>query len=439
MIKAENIEVWGFEHAIRGARNPMNSWQKSDSHTWERGYAENCDRCIKTTLDNIDVRSPNVDLYCIGQNDLDLMQRLFKAGMEHRKYLRQIFVSMDITAPLYWISEFDTYKVGTTKNSCSFMHKGTSKPFEITDFSIHDDRVYEILSYYDRKADPLIYKYDTDEYKIYTCWNGRKYKVYRNGRIVSCAFEYVDTMNRHRIFNERECSPSLNSGGYYELNLGGGGREKWLLHRLVANVWLTNKDTNYTVNHIDGNKGNNCVENLEWVPLSENIRKGFENGLFSNGKSLHAKYRKWKNGHTIVDPFTKTQVIKDHANGLTCKQLAEKYDITLKQANNIISIHPSDNNELFRLCYMWETTLDMLNQLREEYLDTKDNDVFQQIRCLLPSGYNQRFTLTMNYENVFTIIKQRSGHRLDEWNKFVKILKTLPYVKEIGGLDEEGS
>ena len=89
------------------------------------------------------------------------------------------------------------------------------------------------------------------------------------------------------------------------------------------------------------------------------------------------------------------------------------------------------------LCYTWETILDMLNQLREEYLDTKDNEIFQQIRCLLPSGYNQRFTITMNYENVFNIIRQRTGHKLTEWNEFVKVLKTLPYVKEIGEYYEE--
>lgn len=415
MLKVENLRTFNWEGALRGMRNPYNSYAKSDSTFDENGNVIN-----------------------IGENDLRLMKTLFKAGTEHRKYLRQIFVSMDITAPLYWISELDTYKVGTVRNSCSFMHKGVSKPFKITDFSIHDDRVYEILSCYDKKPNPLIYKYDTDEYKIYTCYNGRKYKVYRNGRVISCEFEYVDTMNRHRVFKERECKPSLGNTGYYELRLGGRCGERWVLHRLVASVWLTNKDTNYTVNHIDGNKGNNCVENLEWVPLAENIRKGFETGLYLNGKSLHAKYRKWKNGHTIVDPFTKTQIIKDHSSGLTCRQLADKYDITISQANNIISTPLCDNNELFMLCYTWETILDTLNQLREEYLDTKDNTIFQQIRCLLPSGYNLRFTITMNYENVFTIIHQRSGHRLTEWNELIEVFKTLPYVQELlSVLDEK--
>lgn len=118
-MKFENTEVWGFEHAIRGMRNPMESWEKSDS-----GY--------------VDKRFN--DQFYIGKNDLDLAQRLIKAGPEHRKFLRQIFISVDITAPLYWWKEFDTYKVGTVSNSTSTMHKLASTPitmdcFEMGDFS----------------------------------------------------------------------------------------------------------------------------------------------------------------------------------------------------------------------------------------------------------------------------------------------------------------
>lgn len=117
MIKTERTSVMNLENAIRGARNPMNSWNKSDSYSDENGN------------------------YILGENDLGLAKRLAKAGSDHRKYLRQIFVSVDITAPLYWWKEFDTYKVGTVANSCSTMHKIHSKPFEINDFS------HEKLSY----------------------------------------------------------------------------------------------------------------------------------------------------------------------------------------------------------------------------------------------------------------------------------------------------
>lgn len=219
MIKVEKIDVWGFEHAIRGMRNPMNSWDKSDS------YFE----------DTIDVNSK---AFSIGENDLDLMKRLYKAGTEHRKYLRQIFVSMDITAPLYWWKEFDTYKVGTVANSCSTMHKIAAKEFELDDFS-HE--------------------------------------------------------------------------------------------------------------HL----------------LNESI-------------------------------------------------------------------------ELFK------TTIDSLNQWRNKYIVASKIDdivgadllpskktVWWQMIQLLPSSYNQKRTVTFTYENVMTMIRQRTGHKLDEWNQFVEILKDLPYIKEI--------
>jgi hypothetical protein len=130
MIKIENIDVYGFESAIRGMRNPMNSWDKSDSefiYDPTGGCGHQCGSC--RLFDNGD--------FCnhIGKNDLDLMKRLFKGGTEHRKYMRMINVTMDITAPLYWWKEFDTYKIGTVANSCSTMHKIHAKEFELSDFS----------------------------------------------------------------------------------------------------------------------------------------------------------------------------------------------------------------------------------------------------------------------------------------------------------------
>lgn len=110
MIKIENIDVWGFEHAIRGMRNPLNSWEKSDT---VRDY----------------------DSVVVGEKDLNLMKKLAASGPEHRKFLRQIFVSMDILAPLYWWKEMDQYKVGTTTDSCSTMHTITKKRFDMDDFS----------------------------------------------------------------------------------------------------------------------------------------------------------------------------------------------------------------------------------------------------------------------------------------------------------------
>lgn len=138
MIKIENVEVFGFEAAIRGCRNPMNSWDKSDSfwkiddsnYEYEEYYVDGCG-------------------FVIMPNDLKLMRNLAKAGDDHGKFLRMINVTCDITAPLYWVAEHDTYKVSTVRNSCSFMHKGVSEPFELSDFTIEHGCESEVLKIID--------------------------------------------------------------------------------------------------------------------------------------------------------------------------------------------------------------------------------------------------------------------------------------------------
>lgn len=132
-MKFEKTDIWGFEHALRGMRNPLDSWDKSDSHyrTWEESDEE-------------DEKILNGDYYNIGENDMNLAKRLIKAGSEHRKFLRQIFVSVDITAPFYWWKEFDTYKIGTTANSCSTMHTLAKQPITMDCFEMDDFEDVEI-------------------------------------------------------------------------------------------------------------------------------------------------------------------------------------------------------------------------------------------------------------------------------------------------------
>ena len=143
MLKIESTEVMGWEAAIRGMRNPMNSWEKSDSRFGcgndNEYFCDNCSSSFHCTSLK--------KTYNIGPNDLDLMTRLRNAGTDHRKFMRMITVYLDITAPLYWWKEFDTYKVGTVTNSCSTMHKIADKEFTIDDFSIehlNDDRSAEV-------------------------------------------------------------------------------------------------------------------------------------------------------------------------------------------------------------------------------------------------------------------------------------------------------
>lgn len=133
MLKIENTEVVGWEAAIRGMRNPMNSWEKSDSGICPNGtefgycYLDHRKYCPRRNTDD--------PTFCVGPNDLALMRKLANAGTDHRKFMRMIAVYLDITAPLYWWKEFDTYKVGTVANSCSTMHKIADKEFTFDDFS----------------------------------------------------------------------------------------------------------------------------------------------------------------------------------------------------------------------------------------------------------------------------------------------------------------
>ena len=212
MIKFENTEVIGWEHAVRGMRNPKNSWEKSDS-----------DYSFKA-LDG----TP-----CIGGNDLKLMMTLRNAGTDHRKFMRMIVVYVDITAPLYWWKEFDTYKVGTVANSCSTMHKIHDKKFTLEDFS-------------------------------------------------------------------------------------------------------------------------------------------HEHLLWSDGSSPH-----FESGEILVDIIT------------------------------------------------------MLNIYREKFLETKDKKYWWQMIQLLPSSYNQKRTVMLNYEVLANMYKSRKNHKLDEWHTFCDWVKTLPYAKEL--------
>lgn len=140
MLKLENTEVLGWEHAIRGMRNPMNSWEKSDSGWRYVAPAQREGHILASTFDDSE--------FWIGPNDAKLMINLRNAGTDHRKFMRMIVVYCDITAPLYWWKEFDTYKVGTVANSCSTMHKIAAKEFTLGDFSCeHLDEYQEHVMY----------------------------------------------------------------------------------------------------------------------------------------------------------------------------------------------------------------------------------------------------------------------------------------------------
>ena len=228
-MKFERTDTWGFEHAIRGMRNPMNSWNKSDTGYAVKDY-ELHNGEEKVTYDT--------SQFGIGPNDINLMQRLIKGGSEHRKFMRQIMVSVDITAPLYWWKEFDTYKIGTTANSTSTMHKLASKPITKEDFEMDD---YVGVKVFDREP------YNIDDY----------------------------------------------------------------------------------------------------------------------------------------------------------------------------------TDEI------WDYVIDACEALRQRYIETKDMRYWKELIRLLPEGYLQTRTITMNYENLYSIVRQRKGHKLSEWRQFIDWARTLPYANEL--------
>ena len=175
MIKVENIEVFGFKAAIRGMRAPMNSWNKSDS-----GYVASGEH-----YENVD--------YVVGENDLSLMKRLAKAGRPHRKYLRMIHVSMDITAPDFFFKEFDTYRIGITENSTSTMHKLASRELTIDDFSLEDmpiEEAEEIVKHNEERR--LLYKQTGEE---------KEWRALIEGLPMSYNYRRTVDMNYENVLN----------------------------------------------------------------------------------------------------------------------------------------------------------------------------------------------------------------------------------------------
>lgn len=252
MLKIENDEAFGWEHAIRGMRNPMNSWEKSDSEF------------IAADGDHHDITGNSGPWYgengwsenLIGPNDRGLMNKLAKAGTDHRKFMRMITVYLDITAPLYWWKEFDTYKVGTVANSCSTMHKIAAKEFTLEDFS--------------------------------------------------CEHLYHEDYNRDLITSA-----------------------------------IVDEDE----------------------------------------RSIHAVWA------------TPLDILK--------------------------------------------FTIEMLNSYRAHYLTTLDKDDWWQMIQLLPSSYNQKRTVMLNYEVLANIYKSRRGHKLDEWHTLCDWIKGLPMSEIITGDEKE--
>lgn len=191
-----------------------------------------------------------------------------------------------------------------------------------------------------------------------------------------------------------------------------------------------------TVDHINGDKGNNSVENLQWMKREDNIKKAYDDGAYGNLSSLRRKYFTWKNSCVAITPENRPMFRNDIHNGMSLNDLALKYGISKTSINNVKwGMKHSEMEDLFQEAYTWERLLACLNSLRDLYLETKDIKIFQQIRCLLPQGYLQKSTFMFNYEVLANIYKSRKDHKLDEWREFCNWIRDLPYSELITGED----
>lgn len=405
MVKIENTEVYGWEAAIRGMRNPKNSWAKSDSwygcRSGDYGRIDSYDCEQRCKLDCA---------FCLGQNDKKLMQSLVRAGTDHSKFMRMITVTCDITAPMYWWSEYDTYKVGTVRNSCSKMHKLLDKPFEVSDFS------FDKLAGYKNEVKQFRPIVDEDmvasEVWVYV---DADYDVSNYGRVKR------KLKNRYRLI-----SGSLHSDGYVFVNIHG---KQIPLHRLVAMYFHHDEyKEGLVVNHIDGNKQNNFSDNLEWVTQSENIKHSHKNGLQPKATTTYK-------GKFTQEQREEIKALWDSGE-MSKRAIAKKYGVSHTCINDIISdkYKYADKENLFE--NVAKPFVDMLNELRDSYMrcetEASRKMIWYAILQLLPDSYNQRSTVQLNYEVLRNIYHARKSHKLDEWSKdFCKWVEVLPYAKEL--------
>lgn len=404
MIKIENTEVFGFEAAIRGMRNPMNSWNKSDTH-FHQGICSTCEHLGEDCDEHASVDFGACMI--LGENDFNLMKNLSKAGNDHGKFLRMINVTMDVTAPLYWWKEFSTYKVGTVANSCSTMHRLTHKPFEISDFSF-EHLIGNVSKEY---SDIELTENDYDKEEWKTIEEYPKYQVSKLGRVSN-------------IKTERVLKLCVNSSGYKKVVLNGKNE---YVHRLVAETFIPNPNNLPEVNHKDGNKWNNCVDNLEWVSKSENAKHAFDLGL--RNVSGYTRYKVSKSAHRFsADEIEEIEQM--YRNGMTKKEIADRIGCYSSTICDIL------NGKTYREIEMTpfdvaKVLVDHLNDLRELYLDTKSKEVWYQMIQLLPSSYNQKRTIQLNYQVLKSMYHARHNHKLDEWIEFCDWCEGLPYFLDL--------
>ena len=386
MIRVEKIEVFNWEGAIRGARNPMNSWAKSDS-----GYVDG--------------------KYVVGENDLALMKRLVAAGSDERKFMRQILVSLDITAPRFWFAEFDTYKIATVSNSTSTMHTIHRKPFCREDFSL--DYINKVI----QNRTPIVVDREI--------WRETKYEgvfVSNSGKVRQSARDVTRSDGVVLHLPERELA--VTEDDYLRVKIHTGDEtHNCKLHRLMAEAFIDNPNDYPVINHIDGNKLNCNLSNLEWCSNSHNRQHACDNGLVNWSKESRKKCG-IRSRKLNDEQVKKAKALREQ--GYTISDIAKETNSSNASISRILSgklyVETKDTLDLI---------IDNLNELRELYLETNDKGYWRQIIELLPQSYNQTRTITLNYEVLRNMYHARKHHKLLEWRELCEAIEKLPYSELI--------
>ena len=399
-MKITNTEFYGFEAALRGMRNPMNSWHLQDSKLSMFTYSEAESEYIRHS----DMSS---NYLYIGEKDLDLAQRLIKAGTEHCKFLRQIQVWADFNMPLYWWKEMDLYKFKET-NSCSTMHKITSRHLTLEDFEIDKELEANVKQEIILKENPI--------WKDIKGYEGL-YQVSDDGRV-------------KRVSTDRIANITVDGRGYSKKAITLNGETKqYSVHRLVAEAFIENPLNKSEVNHIDGNKLNNCVENLEWVTRSENMKHAHKNNLQHYSGYIQYSQRK-KVGKFSEEDIE--DIFKLKESGISNRKIAEKYNVSHTTIGSLINGESYKTIEMSDLDVL-KLNIQRINNLIDLFNDTGDRRYFKRIIQMLPSSYKQLRTVNTNYAELRNIYFQRKNHKLkEEWqDTFCKWVESLPYAEEL--------
>lgn len=395
MIIVENIGVYNAEFAIKGMRNPLESWDQSDSYYNEKGD------------------------YIIGENDMKLALKLIKAGSDHRKFIRQIFVSMDITAPLYWWKEMDQYRIGSTTNSTSTMHTIHKTPIVPNLFSVENlNGFYRKINNY-----PNIINEETEEWKQHP--KHSLYLISNQGRIKRKP--YITTHNR--LWKEKILKNIAHNDGYLVVDILQDNKKRTivLVHRLVAETFISNENNLPEVNHKDGNKQNNYYKNLEWSTRNENEQHSYDI-IKTSHHNLNSR-KKHSNNLLKLNKEQRELIKIEYSKGESSRQLGKKYNVDHTVILDII--HDKTGNIQLNEYDSFVIYCNILENLRLKFLETNDKKYWIQLIQMLPSSFNQRRTWSSTYETLKNIYHARKNHRLDEWKNFCNVLEQLPYSEFI--------